>query len=85
MTPLVSIQNPGSEKFQEVIVRGLTKVSAFFMCLLMSRTSFHKHDTGNCIYVTIHVRKHIRANSLSDVWNIFQETLKNQIPPNIIT
>ena len=78
MIPLVGIQNLGPQKFQEVIERELTKFSAFFvLCFLMFCTSFHKHDTSNLVYTTIHVRNHIGANALPDVWNIFQEGEQN--------
>ena len=51
----------------------------FCMCFLMTWTSFHKHDTANWIYVTIHARNHIKAsNALPDVWNICQEKLKKR-------
>ena len=45
----------------------------------MLRTSFHKHDKASWIYITIHVRKHIEVNALSDMWNIFQEKLNKNM------
>ena len=51
----------------------------------MPWTSFHKHDTANWFYVTIHVIKHIEAIALSDVWNIFQEKLKKKFPICLVT
>ena len=39
----------------------------FWLCLLMSWASFHKHDIAIGIYVTIHARNHIKANALPDV------------------
>ena len=41
----------------------------------MSWTSFHKHDTANWIYVTIHAKNHIESNALPHVWHIFQEEI----------
>ena len=52
------------------------------MHFMMSLIAFHKHDTGNWIYATIHVRNHIEANRLPDVWIIFQEKL---FPTCIVT
>ena len=45
----------------------------------MPSTYFHKQDTANWFYVTIHMIKHIEANALSDKRNIFQEKLKKII------
>ena len=66
------MQNPGLQKFQEMMEGGLSRFSFFWLVFpgvlnLIPQTWQRQLDIW-----TIYVRNHIETNALSDIWNIFQ-------------